>query len=398
MRVASTLILLLVTACGTEAAEPGKPAPSEARSGITAPPAPEGIQLQQTYAGLPAGEEVHYCQYYVLPDRALDVQRFEHSYTSGGHHVILYPTDLRPSDVAGRPEVFDCDEGAPNRGDVGFGYVGAGTEGSVEYPPGVAYHYEASSVVLLESHMLNLGDEPIDVDYRVNLWFATGPVQSHVGTIFFYDNHIKIPAGGSASVEMSCEVPSDVNVLALVPHMHVHGTFLDASLRRVDGELHHLLSQSDWSAPEPQRYDPPMRVSAGERFEFGCDYRNTDAFDVLEGPSKTKNEMCLLIGSYYPRIDSSFEFCIQEGSGPRYEGTKTCAESFACFAAATDPFATDDCALNTCPASGQVFNDFFNCAARECFFAGVCDAGDCGGCALERCGGEIAACQAAGCD
>ena len=391
-------LLFVASACSSGGAvSPDGPKSEEARSGIQAPPSLEGLQLQQTYPALPPGKEVHYCQYFVLPDRAIDVQRVEHSYTPGGHHVILYPTDLHPADVAGRQGVFDCEE-VPDRGDVGFGYVGAGTEGSVEYPPGVAIHYEERAVVLLESHMLNLTTEPLDVDYRVNLWFATETVHDHVGTIFFYDNHIRVPARDRASVSMSCAVPQDVKVLALVPHMHVRGTFLSAALRAPGGEESHLLSQTDWSALEPHRYDPPLSVSAGARFEFTCDYENPDPFDIVEGSSKTDNEMCLLIGSYYPRLDPAFEFCIEEGSGPRYAGTRTCAESFACFSQSKDPFATDQCALDTCPAAGQAFNDFFNCAARECFFAGRCAAGGCAGCALERCGEEIAACQTRGCE
>jgi hypothetical protein len=397
MRTILAPVLFLAFACSSGASKPESAGPAEARSGVAAPPAREGVQLQQTFPALPPGKEVHYCQYFVLPERAIDVQRVEHSYTPGGHHVILYPTKLHPADVAGRLGVFDCDDGAPNRGDAGFGYVGAGTEGSLEYPTGVAYHYDERAVVLLESHMLNLTTDPLDVDYRVNLWFATEPVRDHVGTIFFYDNHILIPARDHASVAMSCAVPRDVKVLALAPHMHVRGTFLEASLRGASGEEQHLLSQTDWSALEPTRYDPPMRVSAGDRFEFTCDYDNPDPFDVFEGSSKTDDEMCLLIGSYYPRIDSSFEFCIEKGSGPRYSGTRTCAESLACFVQADNPFDTDQCAIDTCPAAGQAFNDFFNCTARECFFAGACDADDCAACALEHCGGEMATCQATGC-
>ncbi len=397
MRLVTLLAVVpLMAGCGNDTGDGGDDPDGGDTGGegvLEAPPEGEGVQLRQSYPLEPG--EVHNCQYFILPEAGLAVSRFEHSYTSGGHHIILYPTDLEPDEVEPeRLDVFDCDV-MPNRGDVGFAYAAAGIRGGEEYPDGVARRFEGR-VLLLESHMLNTGDAAIDVDYRMNLWFAAGPVDAEVGTIFFYDNHIVVPAGSTGRAEMSCAVPADIEISALAPHMHVRGTHFAAEVRGGD-RVDTLVETSDWSVTEPTRFDAPISIAAGERIAFACDYRNDDTAPVIEGPSKLDNEMCLLIGTYWPRIDFPFEFCMGEGSGPLLDGSATCGESFGCLAGATDALTAEQCAVDTCAASSDVFNDLFACITLECFFPDRCEGGDCSGCMFERCAGAIETCQATDC-
>lgn len=405
------LVLPIAVACGADPAEPGKPAPAPAKTAdpdtvvtdaLVAPAPGDGVQLEQRFGPLAPGAEVHYCQYYVLPDHPIDVQRFEHTYTAGGHHVILYPTKLAAADVATNLDAFDCNL-VPDRGNIGFSYVGGGTRGQVEYPKGVAWHFEGSEVVMLESHMLNLGVDPLDVDYRLNLVYAKAPVHDHVGTIFFYDNSIYLPEAGRATAHMDCAVPSDIHVLSLAPHMHVRGVHYESRL--VGGSLDApmpLVATDDWSALDPTRYDPPLDVAGGQRVEFDCTYQNPDARVIVQGGSKTENEMCLMIGSYYPKLDFPFEFCMGDGSGPVFEGTKTCGDAMGCFIRAGDAASKQKCAVDTCRNSSKAFDEFFSCAAMNCFFAGKCTGDatnpDCGACATEHCADAIAACSNTGCE
>jgi hypothetical protein len=413
-RLHPLLAVPVVVACSADptppsGTHPAKAAPAKTADpdtvvtdALTAPAAGDGIQLEQRFGPLGPGGETHYCQYYVLPAHAIDVQRFEHTYTAGGHHVILYPTKLAPSDVAGNLDAFDCDE-VPDRGNIGFAYVGAGTRGQQEYPAGVAWHFEGSEVVMLESHMLNLGLEPLDVDYRLNLVFARSPVQDHVGTIFFYDNSIYLPELGRASAHMDCAVPNDIHVLSLAPHMHVRGVHYESSL--TGGPLSApvpLVATDDWSALEPAVYDPPLDVTAGQRIKFDCTYHNPDARAIVQGSSKTEDEMCLMIGSYYPKLDFPFEFCMSGDSGPVFEGTKTCGDAMGCFIRAQDAASTQKCAVDTCPKASKAFDEFFSCTAMNCFFAGKCTGDptnpDCGTCPTERCADLITACANTTCE
>src|SRR5204863_4777458 len=144
------------------------------------------------------------------------------------------------------------------------------------------------------------------------------------GTIFFYDNQIYVPANGTYTAKMDCGVSADINVLALATHMHVRGVHFRSSLS--GGALaspKELADSDDWANLEPTRFDPPLAVTPDQRFGVTCDYANSDPAGIASGGSKINNEMCLLIGSYYPKLDFPFEFCMLPGSGPVYSGTQT---------------------------------------------------------------------------
>ena len=397
-----TISSLWVAGCGSDRTDEVAPVPSDARSGLAAPPPELGIQLRQQFGPLEPGMEVHYCQYYVLPERAVDVQRFEHTYSFGGHHLVVYPTKKSPQDVVSRAQAFDCNE-EPTRAHLGVSYFGAGVSNGYAYPEGVAWRFEANSVVLLEVHMLNLGDTPLSFEGRVNLWYATKPVRDLVGTIFFYDQHIYLEPAGRFSARMQCQVPRDIHVLSLTPHMHVRGRRFASQLVGGDGSMPvTLVGTEDWSELELTNYTPTLEVSAGQHFEISCDYENPDPTPIIEGQSKNKNEMCQLLGSYYPKLDFRFEFCMTGGSGAVFDGDKSCGDTLNCFLGATDPVSAEKCTVQTCARSSEAFNEFYSCLTLQCFFPGPCAAdsssSDCKRCTVESCRSQMQACYATGCE
>jgi hypothetical protein len=186
--------------------------------------------------------------------------------------------------------------------------------------------------------------------------------------------------------------------------MHVRGTHFRSSLAGgALAEPKSLAGSDDWAVAESTLYDPPLDVAAGQHFEVSCDYENPSARPVASGSSKTKNEMCLLIGSYYPKLDFPFEFCMGEGSGPVYDGQQKCGDTLGCFIKSGDPFSlsSQQCVVGTCEKSGRAFNAFFSCVGQKCFFPGLCkgDGGsDCSVCAIQSCSDEMVTCQNTGCD
>ena len=385
-RAALLASLVLAAGCGDDA---------DGDDSLQSPPEGEGVQLQHSYQLEPGGE-VYYCQYYILPEAGLAVGRYEHTLTAGGHHITLYDTNLTPEDVdPAELEVFDCNT-IVNHSALRHAYVGAGTTGEEVYPAGVGRRFEGQ-VVMLESHMLNAGEHTLAVDYRVNLWF-TDEVEQEVGSLFFYDPHILIEGNSRFGARMSCGVPADIQVAGLAMHMHTRGARFEVRLRGASGGTMPIAQTTNWDVTEPTRFDPPLAVSAGDKIEFDCDYQNDDPHPVTEGPSKNDNEMCLLLGSYWPRIDDpAFDVCAHKGSGPLLDGTATCGESLTCLAGTTDPVAAEACAIDTCAGSSEAFNDLYSCIWLDCYNPGLCPDGDCSACMFEACSPEIGVCQETGC-
>ena len=365
---------------------------------LAPPPAGEGLQLALDVELAP-GEETEVCQYVVLPDDGpLDITRFEHAYSRGSHHLLLYQTDRSPDQVD--DSSFPC-AGASfeSLGVVGVAYAAQVPEGEQRYPDGVALPMAAGEVVLLQSHYLNASEEPVSPQVRLNLWLAPEPAPVKAGTLFFYDWAILVPQNEAATAQMRCRVPEDVELLFAMSHMHRRGVGYRSW--QVGGELEEpqmLFTTTAWEGVEPALFQPTRTISAGQRIDFECDYQGEPGRTIVEGPSAEDNEMCMFIAAYYPRLDEATEQCRGPGSGPVFEGDRTCGETLACVQGTDDPVEEERCMLDTCEPSADAARDLFFCVFDRCQ-ADCEDERDpaCQACVNRECQGELGACLNASC-
>lgn len=378
---------LLLTACSDD--DTTAPGPTDGEA-LMAPAEGEGVQLQMAFP-VEAGKEVHVCRRFVLPEgAALEVEKLEHAYAAGAHHIIAYREDVDPSEVD--DAYFDCGEIAGP-----FVYSEQSVRANSHYPEGVGMRFAGGEVVRVEIHFVNATAERADADARLNLWWAKEKLATEAGSLFLYDRDISVPAAGKFTARMHCEIPEDVELLYLLPHTHRLGTALRAWISGGGlSEPELFLESTGYDDLHTRVLETPVQVKAGQAIDFECAFENPTAKTVVEGPSKEANEMCLILGGYYPRLDSKAEFCTMVGSGPLHTGTRTCGEAIACTATAADAVAEEDCWVDVCEGSSKAINDFTNCGFNHC--ADVCPGPECAGCAVAACPDELSACQVATCD
>jgi hypothetical protein len=366
----------------------GSPTPA----GFATPAADKGIQLA-FQAKVAAGKEVHVCREFVLPvNAALEIARLEHQYSTGGHHVLAYRSSTPADKVS--PDVFDC-------GDVAgplFYTTQSATE-STAFPAGVGVKFAKGEVVRLELHYLNTTSAETEPEAKLNLWFAETKLTAEAGSFFMYDRDIAVPAHGKATTRMHCEIPTDISINSILPHVHTRGTAerIYISGKGLDTPKLILTSKGYDDLETRSFKDAPIVVKAGQALDFECDYQNDTDQGIVEGPSKTANEMCMILGDYYPRMDSAAEWCTMAGSGTLHEGTRTCAEALACVQAAMGDatFEGEMCFVDVCKGSSQAIDDMTNCGFNKC--PKSCPGADCGTCVAKECFPEYGACQAATC-
>ena len=389
--LAATRVLaasLLLAACSDDDdVGPAGPSTGEA---LVAPEPAEGMQLAMAFP-VESGAEVHVCRRFVLPEGAeLEVEKLEHAYSAGAHHIIAYREDIAAAEVD--DGYFDC-------GDIAgpFVYSEQSARATSHYPDGVGMRLSGGQVLRVEIHFVNTTGERVDADARLNLWWAQAPLEIEAGSLFLYDRDISIPAGGKWTARMHCEIPEDIELLYLLPHTHKLGTALRGWISGGGLDAPQLFLESKgYDDLHTRVLEAPVKVRAGQAIDFECDYENTTAKTVIEGPSKDANEMCLILGGYYPRLDAAAEFCTMPGSGPAHAGTRTCGEVLNCTAAAADDIAAEACWLDTCEGSSRAVNDFTNCGFNAC--PSVCPGPDCAACVVKACPEEFSACQEAACD
>jgi len=178
-----------------------------------------------------------------------------------------------------------------------------------DFPDGVAYVMEEGERYLVDSHWINPTDE--EQTESVGIEFDLVPreeVDLEVGS-FFLDlaaSQVDLPPGIS-SLSFNCPVPSELNVLQLLPHMHGYGQEFAFGLQREDAEEELVFEVSDWESY--YQYQPPifpypdgsLVFHAGEQMRTQCTWNNPGS-DHIVSPA----EMCTTIGIAYPMEESLF--------------------------------------------------------------------------------------------
>lgn len=415
------VLLLLLAACSPEAPSAGPPGP-EGTDVLLAPPARgDGVQLRMTYR-IDPGREIERCQMFVVPPEGLNIVGQKIRFTPGSHHVTVYKTEYTemPAEtergVALDPSVVhDCNDGPTAdwkvSGVIGGTQMSGGDDPMASAPEGVAMKIEPGSVLLMNVHYINASSDPLEADVRANLYtIPPEQVKAEAGMLFYYNLHILVPASGRATARMRCPVQKGIQIISLQSHMHRRGVGFVADLTDGAGEkLEQIYTSSSWEDVPIHPFDPPLPVKAGQALDYRCHYENREPRDVAQGLT-TKDEMCMLIGPYFPR-DRHLEECQDESGASAAtwigDGTASCRETLDCLRRATP--AEDDgsalrhgCVMKSCPGAAVPISNMVRC--RDAALADTCwqaceEPGDaCEECLSSACGEVTAACEDATCE
>jgi hypothetical protein len=345
----------------------------------TTPPSEPTPQLELTMtATIPATSEVEYCQFVTVPETWVTRDAVE--FTPGSHHVLVYQTpypaiptrkdDGTPVDTRG---VFDCSDGPTNGWSVTKLVGGSQNqtgESILSFPEGIGVRI--GGVLLVNVHYRNGSDAPLPTDVKVKFETTTADRIEHEGDILFLFNPIiSVPPGGTSRAHWRCPVHQDITIVNAQSHMHSRGIGFEA---RVDGGAPFYVNDR-WESVPVQDYED-LTVKAGSVLDYHCDFRNTSGTPVYMGP-RTTDEMCMLIGSYYP-ADPRISNCLDEtgkiGGEWIGQGTATCQQTLGCIQQAQGHLpAIIDCMLAASPTVSRESSELLSC------FAGATDpAAECG--------------------
>lgn len=270
------------------------------------------------------------------------------SYTLGAdggdeHHVFVLPTaltegkwiatvDFRPGnpkvvhhllsafDTAGRARALD--EADPGPGYKVFGGFGLVPSGGLSgwapgkrpqtLPDGIGRYLPAGADVLLQVHYHKSGKVETDRT-SIGFYFARAPIDKRVRGAMVTPPRkgflglrpdLLIPAGAANyAVTGSIEVPDDVRLFGVTPHMHWLGKDFLLKATRPDGSTLTLIKVDQWNFNWQGSYDlvSPLPLPKGTRVEMLAHFDNSAANpDNPNSPPKavrwgeqTTDEMCI---------------------------------------------------------------------------------------------------------
>jgi thiol-disulfide isomerase/thioredoxin/Ca2+-binding EF-hand superfamily protein len=194
------------------------------------------------------------------------------------HHVIVNVHEK------GAGRIRDREEGI---GGYWAAYV-PGNAGQL-YPDGFARKLPAGATVSFQIHYTPAGTATQD-QLKMGLVFAKSEPKYVITTLSLADTDLNIPPHTSDHVEtITRPVPTDVNVMAYMAHMHVRGKSFNYELIKPDGQTETLLDIPQYDFNWQLRYDyrEPKVVPAGSRVKVTAVFDNSENNPANPDPAKT---------------------------------------------------------------------------------------------------------------
>jgi hypothetical protein len=365
----------------------------------------------ELHGTLQPSQEAYLCRFVRMPDTGEDifVRGGRHELSAGAHHYLLYRT-RRTTWTDDMGAVVPCDEHTTVMKDT-TGWVTGGQTPieNADFPNGAALPFKAGEILLLQGHFLNAQSTPAEAG--VTLTLRTVPkstVEAPAGVLRFYDPFIVVPARGTSRATMRCTIKKDIVLLSAAAHMHARGVNYEAYIDPPDGPPATTPFYTTTDGMRPTFFLGFMKIAAGSKIRFACDYSNKEDRTITQGLSAAQNEMCMFNAFYYPAMDPADEACADADEVGT--GSATCAQTTSCLETCpvTDApdFASGDprvgecwqkCMTGSCPNVASALFPQLACTTEKC--ASECAAmGDaCRACVANRCAADVAHCQAQRC-
>ena len=269
----------------------------------TSPPDTPHSDVTAAYT-LQPGDEKYFCYTINLPaDRDIAITKMTPKYGIGTHHILFAQTITPEADGFTECPVLIRDTWLPL-------YTGGLNSGPLELPPSTGFTVlQRGQQVLLQLHLQNVSDQPITDTTTMRVDYTDVTPELIPAGIFGFDNRkLDIPAHTNAAVnQMNCSVDRDLDVFAVLGHMHKHGTHLDVSRGVSAGD--EMLYAEDWNF-ETQPVTPmTYKVHKSDNIFLRCTHANSGDAAVPYGES-SDTEMCAFVMFYAPA--AGLDGCINQ--------------------------------------------------------------------------------------
>jgi hypothetical protein len=268
------------------------------------PPVAAGFARYETHpVTVPAEQDVLWSEWVAPPlGSDMDVIAVSGLQSKGGHHAILYATTT--VEPVGTSRKWQDGDQLTTRTVGGIG--GEGND-AIGLPPGVVFRIKKGSALLIQSHFLNAGAEPLEG--RSVLDVKLGPADPNAQVASLLANAtlaLSIAPGTRTTADVSCTVHKDFRVLMYANHMHAWGVSASTELVKADGTSTPLKVDPTWDpswAFHPNYTRFPLQalaiLPAGSTIHTTCTWSNTTN-KTLSFPT----EMCTFAGFYLGDSDA----------------------------------------------------------------------------------------------
>ncbi|MCW5936049.1 MAG: redoxin domain-containing protein [Fimbriimonadaceae bacterium] len=271
------------------------------------------VSMPESFDLGPDGRD-EYWNFVITPDikkpvwiQAMDVQPGNRRVV---HHVIAFLDSsgrARKMAAAGRSGGYKTSGGGIGvQPDNSLGGWAPGLVPS-RFPEDAGFLLKPGTDIVLQVHYNKSGKPEKDLT-KVALYFNKGKVQNSVKIAWLANPLIRIPAGESDHrVKQTIPIPADVRLYSLMPHMHLTGKSMRATLVKPDGSELPLIDIPAWDFNWQLMYQlrSPLDIDKGSKIVVEAVYDNSagnpnnpnDPPKTLHWGEQTTDEMMLLVAA-----------------------------------------------------------------------------------------------------
>jgi hypothetical protein len=227
-------------------------------------------------------------------DQDYDVIAIRGTQWGGGHHALMYATT-----EAQEPGFTRRWEDADQLTTRLTGGVGGEGGANATLPEGVVFRVQKGSYLVVQTHYLNTTEETISAHSVLDVKLEPVDKSRIVASIMSStDLAVSITPGDETTMDVYCEIQSDLKFIQTSNHMHEYGVSTFTEFTDPSGETHMIKDDDDWTyewALNPNfdhfPVEEPLLVPAGSMLHTQCTWENTTTEEIT-----FPAEMCVFFG------------------------------------------------------------------------------------------------------
>lgn len=266
---------------------------------------PEGaVWVTTTEHRVEPGQEKYQCFTTTL-EAAMVVQRIDYERAAGVHHLLLART------LAPEPEgAFECNVLLKT---TWVPLFGSGSESTaLELPSDTGFVLPAGTQLLVQLHLLNAASTPVSDHVRLTLHEASDPDVVPAGVYAFGSTEIGLPPRETTDVVSDCVPSGDLDIIAVLPHMHYLGSSLSFEVGADETSLRPEFQVDSWNFDRQFIRRVDLTIPAGSATRTTCRFEN-DTDRTVEFGESSFDEMCFFVT--FVRGATGLDGCIQGDTG-----------------------------------------------------------------------------------
>jgi len=227
-------------------------------------------------------------------DQDYDVIAIRGRQWAGGHHALMYAT-TEAQEPGYTRRWADADQLTTRL----MGGVGGEGGANATLPEGVVFRVKKGSYLVVQTHYLNTDVEPITARSVLDVKLEPVDESRLVASIMSNtDLAVELVPGEDTTMDVNCEVQSDLSFIQISNHMHEYGVSTFTEVIEPSGERWMVKDDDRWSyewALNPNfghfPVDDPLIVPAGSTLHTQCTWHNTTSEEIT-----FPTEMCVFFG------------------------------------------------------------------------------------------------------